>query len=281
MKRTLKRKEAPPPKRRLLQRSTSSPGSGEVTRKRSLVKRASPSSQPASVRPAKKSEEVDPFLRATKPKSRPAPKIPKGFKWKGRKYQHDKKLVMVDQKNMPETFPRFSPTNVPNTFWLVDPATNSVIYLTSVIGERHYGWSSCGVCMNVAARCFCANGIVNPRSIEHIHILQMMKDNEIPIAHPIDSTSPMVTQYGLRWYRDKSARIAPGAPLASRPRKATPLTRKPARSKPVASEPLPDLATVNRAAEADAEETTKRLTRVLSGSAASKTPKKRSLKRKD
>lgn len=185
----------------------------KTTGKKLMHRTVSPSSESAKVQAGKPLKKGLPTPKV--PTSGPVPKVPKKWKWKGKKEGgRFKGYIRVKPEDMPPDFPRPHKMIVPDTFWLVDPTKGTVRQLSTVMPDKVIvGWSDCTVCSNTVARCICKSGFIHSRGVEWIYIRSLMRSDGIAFSSDskIDSTSPTITQHGLYWYRPKDYAAVPAA----------------------------------------------------------------------
>lgn len=156
----------------------------------------------------------------------PIPKVPKGFKWKGKKdpYPAFKKtgILLVLPKDMPKGWPRLHKNAPPQTWWRVDPKGKRPTSLVTLLPDGVYtGWDTCHTCHNVAFRCPCKNGILHDRGVEWVWISQKLRVDDVDFVGKgtgtVDATQPAVRERALHHYkgRETAAYVPTGAARVS------------------------------------------------------------------
>lgn len=185
-------------------------------------------------------------------------------------------------EGMPSGFPRLHTGNPPETYWVVNPKTNEIEQLVTVMPDGlPVGWATCVVCNNFASRCICPSGIIGSRANEWIYINALARIEGENITPPVATDSMTVTMRALHWYKPKQ-KASGGFTLPPARKPAQPTSApSPAPARTLSRKPAPTFegAATDKAASDMAKNLTRTVTRSLKKSEP-KTAPKRTLKRK-
>lgn len=182
------------------------------------VTRSAVEAPKAEVRPKQGLVKVEP--KQAPPSSRPVPSIPKGFPWKGKKDPTRtgklNRYLLVKPENMPDGFPVLHDKCLPDSFWRVDPKSNTVRCMVTVLPDGlHAAWGNCSVCLNSDVRCVCKGGLIHPRGMEWIYIRSLLRQDGVSDdmlggkSGSVDSNHHEVQHRAVYWYKGKDVSRVP------------------------------------------------------------------------